>query len=66
MSEGQISETSMMTPQQGADSTPGTGEGAPPADLSQQVAQGMPSDYSEEPGERSGVQDDPEDLGGAT
>ncbi|WP_460704390.1 hypothetical protein [Luteococcus sediminum] len=66
MSEGQISENSMMTPQQGADSVPGTDDGVPPADVAQQVPQGMPEDSSQDAADRSGVPSDEDDLGGAT
>jgi|GEM_PF-2184951 len=66
MSEGQISETSMMTPDQGAESTPGTDDGVPPADATQHEPHGMPRNYSEEPGERSGLSGDADDLGGAS
>lgn len=55
MSEGQISESSMMTPDGGADSIPGTDDGIPAAADAQQVPQGMPKDYSEGPCSRSGI-----------
>ncbi len=63
---GQISETSLMTPGAGADSIPGTDDGIPPADEAQQVAQGMPRDYTEGPQHRSGLEGSPEELGGAS
>ncbi|WP_257476934.1 hypothetical protein [Acidipropionibacterium jensenii] len=46
MSEGQISETSRMTPNEGADDIPGTEEGVPPAEDTQHVTQGPPRDYT--------------------
>lgn len=64
MSEGQISETSMMTPGEGADSIPGTDDGVPPAEDTQAVAQGMPRDYSADGAGRSGL--DPVDEDAST
>ena len=44
-SGGQISETAMATPGAGADSTPGTDDGIPPAQDTQHIAEGGPRDY---------------------
>ncbi len=46
MSEGQVSETSMMTPSGGEGSTPGTDDGIPPAAETGHVAEGRPKDYA--------------------
>ncbi|MDQ2850406.1 hypothetical protein V3G39_02055 [Dermatophilaceae bacterium Sec6.4] len=43
--EKQVSEVSQMTPGGGADSTPGTDDGVPPAEDSQTEADGAPRDY---------------------
>lgn len=56
MSEGQVSETSQMTPDAGPDSIPGTDDGIPPAAEAQQVAQGVPKDYSPGTQGRSGLE----------
>lgn len=56
MSEGQVSETSQMTPDQGPDQIPGTDDGIPPAAEAQQVAQGLPKDYSADGRGRSGLE----------
>ncbi len=45
---GEVSETSQMTPQGGADGIPGTDDGVPPAAATGQEADGAPRDY---PGE---------------
>lgn len=66
MSEGQISETSKMTPGQGPDSIPGTDDGIPPAEDAQQVPQGMPADYADDGKERSGLKGTEDELGGAS
>lgn len=47
-SDGQVSETSKMTPQGGADGTPGTDDGVPPAAASGHESQGAPRDYGDE------------------
>jgi hypothetical protein len=57
MSEGEISETSRMTPNEGEDGIPGTEEGVPPAEDTQHVTQGLPRDYS---GKTREKQDPPE------
>jgi hypothetical protein len=57
MSEGEISETSRMTPNEGEDGIPGTEEGVPPAEDTQHVTQGPPRDYS---GKTREKQDPPE------
>lgn len=49
--EGQVSETSMMAPEGGADSTPGTDDGVPSAADTQHRSQGGRVDYAEEGGD---------------
>lgn len=44
---GQVSETSAMTPEGGADSTPGTDDGVPPAEDSATEPGGPPSSYGD-------------------
>lgn len=46
--EGQVSETSMMTPDGGADGTPGTDDGIPAAADTQHRAQGGRADYTDD------------------
>ncbi len=43
--DGQVSDTSRMTPQGGAEGTPGTDDGVPPAVDSGHESQGAPRDY---------------------
>lgn len=45
--EGQVSETSMATPDAGADGIPGTEDATPPADAAQHSPHEGPKDYSE-------------------
>lgn len=66
MSEGQISETAMMTPSGGADSIPGTDDGVPPAAEAQHIPQGMPRDYSPDGEGRSGLEGSERERGGAS
>ena len=40
--DGQVSETSMMSTAGGAEGTPGTDDGVPPADAARQEADGSP------------------------
>lgn len=61
MSEGEISETSRMTPDEGEDGIPGTDEGVPPAEDTQHVTQGPPRDYT---GKTRGKSDRTESTGG--
>lgn len=49
--EGQVSESSMMSPQGGADTTPGTDDGIPAAADTQHASQGGRVDYDDEGGD---------------
>ncbi|MDN5978486.1 hypothetical protein [Acidipropionibacterium jensenii] len=57
MTEGEISETSRMTLNEGQDGIPGTEEGIPPAEDTQHVTQGPPRDYT---GKTGGDPDQPD------
>lgn len=46
--DGQVSETSRMTPQTGAENTPGTDDGVPPAADTGHESQGPPREYGDD------------------
>ncbi len=61
----QISEASQMRPDKGADATPGTDDGVPPAEDAQTEADGGPRDYRADRTASPGTtpQADPKELG---
>lgn len=62
--EKQLSEVSQMTPGGGADTTPGTDDGVPPAEDAQSEADGAPRDYRADRSISTGTsqQNNPEDV----